>query len=76
MNMLLSLPQHLPKRELFGKFCDCLVRSYKKLVVESYRSSAKHQGGSFHEAESGPAFLKDAMYQICRHATFCFISTE
>jgi len=41
MNMLLSLPQQSPKGQLFGKFFDCLLRSYKKLMAESYRPSAK-----------------------------------
>jgi len=29
MNMLLSSPQQSPEGDLFGKFCDCLVWSYK-----------------------------------------------
>jgi len=29
MNMLLSLPRQSPKGNSFGKFCNCLVRSYK-----------------------------------------------
>jgi len=74
MNMLLRLPQQSPKGELFGKFCDCLVRSYKKLMVESYRPSAKHQVGSFHEAESNQVFLKDGMfmYQILQTSYVLF----
>jgi len=31
MNMLLSLPRQSPKGDSFGKFCNCLVRSYKNL---------------------------------------------
>jgi len=69
MNMLLSLHKQSPKDELFGKFYDCLVRSYKKLVVESHRRSAKHRRSSVHEVESSQAFLKDAMCQIWRQAT-------
>jgi len=59
MNMLLSLPQQSPKGELFGKFCDCLVRRCQKLLVESHRPSAKYQGGSFHVAVSSQVFIKD-----------------
>jgi len=31
-------------------------------MVESYRPSAKYHGGSFREAESSQAFLRDAMF--------------
>jgi len=38
------------------------MRSYKTLLVESYRPSGKHQEGSFHKPESIQVFSKDAMY--------------
>jgi len=40
------------KDELFRKFCDCLVKSDKKLMAEAHCRSANHQWGSFHETES------------------------
>jgi len=35
------------KGELFCKFCDCLVKSDKRFMVETHRRSAKHQRISF-----------------------------
>jgi len=32
-----------PKGELFCKFCDCLVKSAKRFMVEAHHHSAKHQ---------------------------------
>jgi len=37
-----------PKGELFCKFCDCLVKSDKRFMVEAHCRSAKHQRGWFH----------------------------
>jgi len=50
-----------PKGELFCKFCDCLARSDKRLIVRKYRRGAKHQRGSFHETESSQTSLKHAI---------------
>jgi len=47
-----------PKGESFCKFCDCLVKSNKRFVVEAHRRSAKHQPSSFHKTESCQIFLK------------------
>jgi len=41
-----------PKDEWFCRFCDCLVKSDTRFMVEAHRRSAKHQRGSFHETES------------------------
>jgi len=49
------------KGKLFCKLCDCLVKSDKRFVVEAYRRSAKHLGGSFHETESSQTFLTHAI---------------
>jgi len=51
MNILLSVLQHL-KGELFCKFCDSLLKSDKRFMVEAHYRSAKHQRGSFHETAS------------------------
>jgi len=72
---VLSLHEESRKDDLFGKFCDCLVRHYKNRMLESHRRSAKHRS-SVSEIESSQAFLKDAMYQILQTSYFCFISTE
>jgi len=47
-----------PKCELFCKFCDCLVKSVKRFMVEAHRRSAKHQRRLFHETESSQTLLK------------------
>jgi len=41
-----------PKGELFCKFCDSLLKSDKRFMVEAHCRSAKHQRGSFHETAS------------------------
>jgi len=48
-----------PKGEVLSKFCDYLVKSDKRFMVEAHCCSAKHQRGLFHEefSERGPNFL-------------------
>ena len=74
-----------PKGKLFCKFCDCLVKSDKRFMVEAHRRSAKHQRGSFHETESSQknvstcytAYLRylirpGMLYQILQISYFLF----
>jgi len=59
-----------PKRELFCEFCDCLMKSDTRFVVEAHHRSTKHQGGSFHEIESRQTFLKDAIQDFAHKLLF------
>jgi len=45
-----------PKGELVCKFCDCLVKSGKKFMVEAHHHSAKHQRVSFIKLKVGRHF--------------------
>jgi len=49
-----------PKGKLFCKFCDCLVKSNKRFVLEAHHRSAKHQRGSFHETGVARKIVKHA----------------
>jgi len=49
------------KVEIFCKFCDCLVKCDKRLMVEAHRRSAKHQRGLFRETENRKKFFKHAV---------------
>jgi len=59
-----------PKAKLFCKFCDCLVKSDKRFIVEARRRSAKHQRGSFHETESSQTFLTHAIPDLADKLLF------
>jgi len=60
---------------LFCKFCDFLVKSDKRFMVEAHRRSAKHQRGSFHENESSQKIFKHAIPDFA-DKLLCYISTE
>jgi len=63
------------KGELFCKFCDCLVKSDKRFMVEAQRRSAKHQRGLFHEAENRKTFLKHAVSDFADKLLFVSLQT-
>jgi len=64
-----------PKGELFRKFCDCLVKSDKRFVVEAHRRSAKHQRGLFHETKSSQTFLERAIPDFADKLRFVSFNT-
>jgi len=58
-----------PKGELFCKFCDCLLRSDKRFMVESHRRSAKYQRGLFQETATSQTFFEKAMPDFAEKPT-------
>jgi len=65
-----------PKGKLFCKFCNCLLRGDKWLMVETHYRIAKHQRGSFHETESSQTFVKHAIPDFCSYFLFHFNRTK
>jgi len=75
MNVLLSLPQQSPKGDSFGKFCDCFVRSYKKLWWNHIAPVQSIKEARFMKLKAARPFVKDAifLYQILPKSNILFL---